>query len=190
MEHCGLDAGRNSSHPCTSSLSPRGLRFIQVFLQSLVNGEKDESNPNLIRVNITKGYELALKRYHGWLVQQFFKVSSESCHQSSAWVKSDRIFQVLICPIRQPCSLLRTSQIFWGCSPRARTSRKRSPRTRSGNSSSTSLPQLTPFTRCTAGWMLILITKCECLCRLIHGHLYDFPFFHYFSLLFKRRAAL
>ncbi|XP_075875520.1 glycolipid transfer protein [Nelusetta ayraudi] len=53
----------------------RGLRFIQVFLQSLVNGEKDESNPNLIRVNITKGYELALKRYHGWLVQQFFKAT-------------------------------------------------------------------------------------------------------------------
>lgn len=55
---------------------PRGLRFIQVFLQSLANGEKDESNPNLIRVNISKAYEVALKRYHGWFVQQFFKVSS------------------------------------------------------------------------------------------------------------------
>lgn len=52
------------------------MRFIQVFLQSLANGEKDESNPNLIRVNITKAYEVALKRYHGWFVQQFFKVSS------------------------------------------------------------------------------------------------------------------
>lgn len=66
----------NNSHLCSSSLSPRGLRFIQVLLQSLVNGEKDESNPNLMRVNITKGYEVALKKYHGWLVQQFFKVSS------------------------------------------------------------------------------------------------------------------
>ncbi|XP_003975032.2 glycolipid transfer protein [Takifugu rubripes] len=53
----------------------RGLRFIQVFLQSLANGEKDESNPNLIRVNISKAYEVALKRYHGWFVQQFFKVA-------------------------------------------------------------------------------------------------------------------
>lgn len=124
------------------------------------------------------------------------------CNSSLRWARSlaislqlesesDRIFQVLICrPLRQPCSLLRTSQIFWGRSPRAGTSRKRSPRTRSGNSSSTSLPQLTPFTRCTAGWMLILITKRECLCRLIHGHLYDFPFFHYFSLLFKRSCTL
>lgn len=60
-----------------SSLSTRGLRFIQVFLQSLVDGEKDDSNPNLIRVNVTKGYETALKKYHGWFVQQFFKVSSE-----------------------------------------------------------------------------------------------------------------
>lgn len=65
-------------------LSPRGLRFIQVFLQSLVNGERDESNPNLMRVNITKGYEVALKKYHGWLLQQFFKVSVLSCYQLSA----------------------------------------------------------------------------------------------------------
>lgn len=56
----------------------RGLRFIQVFLQSLVDCEKDDNNPNLIRVNITKAYEIALKRYHGWLVQQLFKVSSVS----------------------------------------------------------------------------------------------------------------
>lgn len=63
---------------CMSSLSSRGLRFIQVFLQSLVDGEKDDSNPNLIKVNVTKAYEIALKRYHGWLVQQLFKVSSES----------------------------------------------------------------------------------------------------------------
>lgn len=64
------------SHPqLLLSLPTRSLRFIQVLLQSLANGEKDESNPNLIRVNITKAYEVALKRYHGWFVQQFFKVS-------------------------------------------------------------------------------------------------------------------
>lgn len=60
---------------CTPPLT-RSLRFIQVFLQSLANGEKDEANPNLIRVNLSKAYEVALKRYHGWLVQQLFKVSS------------------------------------------------------------------------------------------------------------------
>lgn len=64
-------------------LPTRSLRFIQVFLQSLANGEKDESNPNLIRVNVTKAYEVALKRYHGWFVQQFFKVSS-GFHRHSA----------------------------------------------------------------------------------------------------------
>lgn len=56
----------------------RGLRFIQVFLQSLVDGEKDDNNPNLVRVNITKAYDVALKRYHGWFVQQLFKVRSDS----------------------------------------------------------------------------------------------------------------
>lgn len=81
----------NNSHLCSSFLSPRGLRFIQVFLQSLVNGEKDESNPNLMRVNISKGYEVALRKYHGWLVQQFFKVSPWSCHQSSAWLRGKNI---------------------------------------------------------------------------------------------------
>jgi hypothetical protein len=40
-----------------------------------VDGEKDENNPDLIRVNCTKAYELALKKYHGWLVQKLFKVS-------------------------------------------------------------------------------------------------------------------
>lgn len=45
------------------------------MLQSLVDGDKDENNPNLIRVNITKAYEMALKKYHGWFVQKLFKVS-------------------------------------------------------------------------------------------------------------------
>ncbi|KAL2091834.1 hypothetical protein ACEWY4_011632 [Coilia grayii] len=53
----------------------RGLRFIQVLLQSLVDGEKDENNPNLIRVNVTKAYDVALKKYHGWFVQKLFKAA-------------------------------------------------------------------------------------------------------------------
>ncbi|KAF6277914.1 glycolipid transfer protein [Rhinolophus ferrumequinum] len=36
----------------------RGLRFIQVFLQSICDGERDESHPNHIRVNATKAYEM------------------------------------------------------------------------------------------------------------------------------------
>jgi len=53
----------------------RGLRFIQVFLQSICDGEQDENHPNLIRVNATKAYEMALKKYHGWIVQKIFQVS-------------------------------------------------------------------------------------------------------------------
>ncbi|XP_069414339.1 glycolipid transfer protein isoform X2 [Ovis canadensis] len=51
----------------------RGLRFIQVFLQSICDGERDENHPNLIRVNATKAYEMALKKYHGWIVQKIFQ---------------------------------------------------------------------------------------------------------------------
>lgn len=57
-----------------TSVFLRGLRFIQILLQSLVDGERDEDNPDLIRINISKAYEQALKRYHGWIVQKVFKV--------------------------------------------------------------------------------------------------------------------
>ncbi|XP_060105334.1 LOW QUALITY PROTEIN: glycolipid transfer protein-like [Heteronotia binoei] len=50
----------------------RGLKFIQVLLQSLCDGERDEDNPNLIRVNATKAYEMALRKYHGWILQKLF----------------------------------------------------------------------------------------------------------------------
>ncbi|XP_051973971.1 glycolipid transfer protein [Xyrauchen texanus] len=53
----------------------RGLRFIQILLQSLADGERDENNPNLIRINISKAYDQALKRYHGWIVQKVFKAA-------------------------------------------------------------------------------------------------------------------
>lgn len=55
----------------------RSLRFIQVFLQSICDGERDENHPNLIRVNATKAYEMALKKYHGWIVQKIFQVSRQ-----------------------------------------------------------------------------------------------------------------
>lgn len=60
--------------PPVSFLGCRGLRFIQVFLQSICDGERDESHPNHIRVNATKAYEMALKKYHGWIVQKIFQV--------------------------------------------------------------------------------------------------------------------
>ncbi|CAB1352886.1 unnamed protein product [Coregonus sp. 'balchen'] len=44
-----------------------GTEWPKILLQSLADGEKDENNPNLIRVNITKAYDQALKKYHGWL---------------------------------------------------------------------------------------------------------------------------
>ncbi|XP_061703728.1 glycolipid transfer protein-like isoform X2 [Syngnathoides biaculeatus] len=57
----------------------RGLRFIQILLQSLADGERDPNQPNHIRVNVTKAYERALKRYHGWLVQKIFKLCFRRC---------------------------------------------------------------------------------------------------------------
>lgn len=62
----------------------RGLRFIQVFLQSICDGERDENHPNLIRVNANKAYEMALKKYHGWLVQKIFKVSATGPEDSGS----------------------------------------------------------------------------------------------------------
>ncbi|XP_056593196.1 glycolipid transfer protein [Triplophysa dalaica] len=53
----------------------RGLRFIQILLESLSDGERDDENPILIRINITKAYDQALKRYHGWIVQKVFKAA-------------------------------------------------------------------------------------------------------------------
>ncbi|KAK6322097.1 glycolipid transfer protein [Coregonus clupeaformis] len=66
----------------------RGLRFIQILLQSLADGEKDENNPNLIRVNITKAYDQALKKYHGWLVQKIFKAALLAAPYKSDFIKA------------------------------------------------------------------------------------------------------
>ncbi|CAN9504262.1 unnamed protein product [Ophioblennius macclurei] len=66
----------------------RGLRFIQILLQSLADGEKDENNPNLIKVNVTKAYEQALKKYHGWLVQKVFHAALLAAPYKSNFLKA------------------------------------------------------------------------------------------------------
>ncbi|XP_057675790.1 glycolipid transfer protein-like [Corythoichthys intestinalis] len=66
----------------------RGLRFIQVLLQSLADGEQDPNQPNLIRVNITKAYEQALKRYHGWFVQKIFNTALYAAPYRSNFLKA------------------------------------------------------------------------------------------------------
>ncbi|XP_072103536.1 glycolipid transfer protein [Mobula birostris] len=66
----------------------RGLKFIQVMLQSIADGERDDANPNLIRVNATKAYELALKRYHGWFVQKIFSVAVYAAPYKSDFLKA------------------------------------------------------------------------------------------------------
>lgn len=53
------------------------------MLQSLCDGEQDKDNPNLIRVNATKAYELALKKYHGWMLQKLFLVSPRGADGAS-----------------------------------------------------------------------------------------------------------
>ncbi|XP_035523355.1 glycolipid transfer protein-like [Morone saxatilis] len=66
----------------------RGLRFIQILLQSLADGEMDENNPNLIRVNVTKAYEHALKKYHGWIVQKIFNAALIAAPYRSNFLKA------------------------------------------------------------------------------------------------------
>ncbi|KAL2087712.1 hypothetical protein ACEWY4_016540 [Coilia grayii] len=66
----------------------RGLRFIQLLLQSLADGERDENHPNLIRFNITKAYEQALKRYHGWIVQKVFQAALLAAPYRSDFLKA------------------------------------------------------------------------------------------------------
>ncbi|GCB76275.1 hypothetical protein scyTo_0017442, partial [Scyliorhinus torazame] len=66
----------------------RGLKFIQVMLQSIADGERDDANPNLIRVNATKAYELALKKYHGWLVQRLFSAAVYAAPYKSDFMKA------------------------------------------------------------------------------------------------------
>ncbi|XP_077571661.1 glycolipid transfer protein-like [Stigmatopora nigra] len=66
----------------------RTLRFIQVFLQSLLDGEKDDNNPNLIRFNVAKAYELTLRRYHSWWVQQLFRAALFAAPYKSDFLKA------------------------------------------------------------------------------------------------------
>nr|XP_020474251.1 glycolipid transfer protein-like [Monopterus albus] len=66
----------------------RGLRFMQILLQSLVDGDRDENHPNLIRVNVTKAYDQALKDYHGWIVQKIFQAALIAAPYRSNFLKA------------------------------------------------------------------------------------------------------
>ncbi|XP_077593358.1 glycolipid transfer protein-like [Stigmatopora nigra] len=66
----------------------RALRFIQILLQSLADGEQDPNQPNLIRVNVTKAYEQALKRYHSWFVQKIFHTALFAAPYRSKFLKA------------------------------------------------------------------------------------------------------
>lgn len=75
--------------------------------------------------------------------------------------KVQQKFGISICSYRQLFTLLHIRQISWRPSPRVGMSRKRNAWKKSENSSSTSLPLLMLFMRCTVSWMLILITQCD-----------------------------
>ncbi|RVE65771.1 hypothetical protein OJAV_G00120140 [Oryzias javanicus] len=60
----------------------------EVLLQSLADGERDENNPNLIRVNVTKAYESSLKKYHGWIVQKVFNAALLAAPYRSNFLKA------------------------------------------------------------------------------------------------------
>ena len=93
------------THPLFSGC--RGLRFIQVFLQSICDGERDENHPNLIRVNATKAYEMALKKYHGWIVQKIFQVSHPAGAEGPLVVGFALRHTLRRCGTPAPCPCLR-----------------------------------------------------------------------------------
>ncbi|XP_056384845.1 glycolipid transfer protein isoform X2 [Hyla sarda] len=66
----------------------RGLRFIQRLLQSMADGERDEQNPNLMKVNVTKAYEISLKKYHGWVVQKLFQAALSAAPYRDDFLKA------------------------------------------------------------------------------------------------------
>ncbi|XP_069788836.1 glycolipid transfer protein [Narcine bancroftii] len=66
----------------------RGLKFIQVMLQSIADGEHDDANPNLIQVNATKAYEMALKKYHNFFKQKLFATTVYLAPYKSDFLKA------------------------------------------------------------------------------------------------------
>ncbi|XP_073730858.1 glycolipid transfer protein-like isoform X3 [Misgurnus anguillicaudatus] len=102
----------------------RCLRFIQILLQSLADGERDKDNPNLIRINISKAYDEALKRYHGWMIQNVFKVKTtqHGCNYNTwswahpfltqGWVENNRRSLISACGnLMHGCSMCCTLPI-------------------------------------------------------------------------------
>ncbi|EPQ14585.1 Glycolipid transfer protein [Myotis brandtii] len=45
----------------------------------MCDGEQDESHHKFICLNATKAYEVALKKYHGWIVQKTFQAAPYKC---------------------------------------------------------------------------------------------------------------
>lgn len=99
-----------------SLLSPhRAMQFIIVFLEEVLKGE-----PDLVKC-AKKAYEGSLKKFHGWIVQGIFSVSSASCSPPS--------------PILSGCSQL-TYRLVRICSPDSWV--ERAPRTQRMNTVSDS----------------------------------------------------
>ncbi|EPQ12676.1 Glycolipid transfer protein [Myotis brandtii] len=59
-----------------------------VFLWSICDGEWDESHPNLMPVNATKAYGMALKKYHSWIVQKIFQAALYAAPYKSDFLKA------------------------------------------------------------------------------------------------------
>ncbi|KAL1780852.1 glycolipid transfer protein [Sigmodon hispidus] len=62
--------------------------ILKVFLHSICDGERNENHPNLICVNANKVYEMALKKYHGSLVQKIFKAALYAAPYKSDFLKA------------------------------------------------------------------------------------------------------
>ncbi|KAM8961619.1 glycolipid transfer protein [Pelodytes ibericus] len=66
----------------------RCLKFIQVLIMSIADGERDEEHPNSIKVNLAKAYEISLQKYHGWVIQKFFKAALVTAPKKDEFLKA------------------------------------------------------------------------------------------------------
>ncbi|XP_077895057.1 glycolipid transfer protein isoform X3 [Ictidomys tridecemlineatus] len=83
-EHPGGGEGNVWSRMAQSG----GHAGTDVAEKSICDGERDENHPNLIRVNATKAYEMALKKYHGWIVQKIFQAALYAAPYKSDFLKA------------------------------------------------------------------------------------------------------
>ncbi|XP_036597362.1 glycolipid transfer protein-like [Trichosurus vulpecula] len=66
----------------------RTLRFMQVLLQSICDRERNERRPDLILVNVTKAYDMVLKKYHSLLTQMIFQGALYAAPYKSDFLKA------------------------------------------------------------------------------------------------------